>query len=516
LAERLKRESTNIGQISGIEFFKLPMKYIYERYSLGERCNKQHRTILMMGATGSGKTTLINGMINYVLGVEWDDPFRFKLIDEKLKASQAHSQTDAVTAYDIHWMSGMRIDCSLTIIDTPGYGNTKGIEQDKQITKSIVQFLNDRHGIQELDVVGIVAAASQGRLTSTQVYIFDSVLSIFGRDMRDNISLLVTFDDGQGNPAVMSAVREAEVPCLKDAHGEAVIHRFDNSGLMPLSLEYGDYSSNSFTKLYWDICMKNFRKFFVKIGEMETKSLTLTSGVLAEKRHLQATTQGLQSLIQKKLFQAGKLQRVKQFIEENQKQIDAQVKLQIPVEVLEGQKVDLSHDGQYATNCLKCQVTCHYPCSRQNVEKLRKCPAINWLTGNCRSCKKRCSWEKHQNQSYRWEYVVKIKLIFAEDVKKKYEALQKKKLTAQELVESLEKDTKAVESEVMNLVTEAVNSTQRLQEIALLPTPFNSDEYIDILIKNEEADRKPGYEGRIRFLQQLRDQAEILSKIKSG
>jgi hypothetical protein len=58
-------------------------------------------------------------------------------------------------------------------------------------------------------------------------------------------------------------------------------------------------------------------------------------------------------------------------------------------------------------------------------------------------------------------------------VKKKYEALQKKKLTAQELIESLEKDTKAVESEVMNLVTEAVNSTPRLQEIALLPTPFN-------------------------------------------
>jgi len=108
------------------------------------------------------------------------------------------------------------------------------------------------------------------------------------------------------------------------------------------------------------------------------------------------------------------------------------------------------------------------------------------------------------------------KIDFCEDVKKKYEALQKKKLTAQELIESLEKDTKAVESEVMNLVTEAVNSTPRLQEIALLPTPFNWNDYIDILIKNEEADRKPGYEGRIRFLQRLRDQAEILSKIESG
>ena len=192
------------------------------------------------------------------------------------------------------------------------------------------------------------------------------------------------------------------------------------------------------------------------------------------------------------------------------------VKLQIPVEVLEGQKVDLTHEGRFATNCLECQVTCHYPCSRQNGENLRKCSAIGWLTGNCRSCKKRCSWEKHQNQSYRWEYVVKTKMVLAEDVKKKYEALQNKKLTTQELIQSLEKDAEAVESEIMSLVTEAVDSTRRLQEIALCPAIVYNTDYIDILIKNEEADNKPGNERRIRFLQQLREQAKILSKIESG
>ena len=270
-----------------------------ERYSLGDPSNKQRRTILMMGATGSGKTTLINAMVNYILGIEWDDPFRFKLIDEKLKVSQAHSQTEIVTAYDIHWMPGMRIDCSLTIVDTPGYGDTKGIEQDKEVTASIGNFFKDPNGIQEVDVVGIVAAASQARLTASQVYIFDSVLSIFGQDIKDNISLLVTFDDGQGNPAVMSAVQEAKVPCLKDANGQPVIHRFNNSGLMPPSREQGDYKVNSFTKSFWDIGLENFQEFFIKLGQLETRSLTLTKEVLEERKQLEVKVEGLQSLIQR-------------------------------------------------------------------------------------------------------------------------------------------------------------------------------------------------------------------------
>ena len=107
-------------------------------------------------------------------------------------------------------------------------------------------------------------------------------------------------------------------------------------------------------------------------------------------------------------------------------------------------------------------------------------------------------------------------MILAEDVKKKYEALQKKKLTAQELIESLEKDAEAVESEIMGLVTEAVDSTRRLQQIALRPVPVYNTDYIDILIHNEERDKKPGFERRILFLQQLREQAKILSKIESG
>lgn len=33
-------------------------------------------TILLVGASGSGKSKLVDGIINYVSGVRFDDPFR--------------------------------------------------------------------------------------------------------------------------------------------------------------------------------------------------------------------------------------------------------------------------------------------------------------------------------------------------------------------------------------------------------------------------------------------------------
>ena len=124
---------------------------IIKRYSFGEPNQlmvRERKTILLMGATGMGKTTWINAMINYVLGVEWDDPFRYKLVDEKVNKNQAHSQTQGVTAYDIHYRVGFRIPFSLTIVDTPGFGDTQGIGRDEKITQAIQEFFEHSNGIQ--------------------------------------------------------------------------------------------------------------------------------------------------------------------------------------------------------------------------------------------------------------------------------------------------------------------------------------------------------------------------------
>ncbi|KAG8147427.1 hypothetical protein E2320_022760 [Naja naja] len=86
--------------------FALPLKKVSSdvstsclAYQLGkENPEVPNKVILLMGATGCGKATLINGMINYILGVQWEDNFRFKLIHETTQRSKAGSRT-SVTAH---------------------------------------------------------------------------------------------------------------------------------------------------------------------------------------------------------------------------------------------------------------------------------------------------------------------------------------------------------------------------------------------------------------------------------
>lgn len=41
---------------------------------------EKEKTIMLVGATGSGKSTLVDGIVNYITGVSFEDPFRFTAV----------------------------------------------------------------------------------------------------------------------------------------------------------------------------------------------------------------------------------------------------------------------------------------------------------------------------------------------------------------------------------------------------------------------------------------------------
>lgn len=47
---------------------------------------------MLVGATGSGKSTLVDGIVNYILGVHFDDPFRFVIVQLEEEENKVHNQ----------------------------------------------------------------------------------------------------------------------------------------------------------------------------------------------------------------------------------------------------------------------------------------------------------------------------------------------------------------------------------------------------------------------------------------
>ena len=84
-----------------------------------------------------------------------------------------------------YFSSSARSKHYIVLIDTPGYGDTRGIEQDKRIDYMIGQTITNN--LHKVDMLALVRKSSTIRFTTTQSYIAQKVGSLasikpIGRD----------------------------------------------------------------------------------------------------------------------------------------------------------------------------------------------------------------------------------------------------------------------------------------------------------------------------------------------
>ncbi|XP_030218549.1 uncharacterized protein LOC115548213 [Gadus morhua] len=515
-------------------------------FMFGKDFGRKNRTIMVLGATGAGKSTMVNRMINYILGVTWDDTFRFKLVDEGTAKSQAHSQTSEVTVYKLNHREGFQIDYSLTIVDTPGFGDTRGIERDGLIMSQLEHLFSAKSGISEIDAICFVVQASLARLTTTQKCCFDSVLRIFGKDVAENIRILVTFAD-HTKPVVLGAINEFGVPCPKTKNGLPIHFKFNNS--IPGAYnenEGGDIEEDGNNdededdeeeeglKKCWDMGTKNMKEFFSDLKVIETKSLTLTKEVLRQRAQLEISIENIQMKVKLALTKFEEIKKESQILQAHESAIADNKKFDYEVSVTRPVKVKTE---KYSMNCEECNVTCHKSCwVRQGIDLVKTvplvknvvtflptippvenvlCEAFTW-SGKCKECKGECPPTKHAFKAFYWgSETVKEKRTY-EELKEKYETASKKAMSVGDIIKQMELEHDHLEDEVVKLMERSAKCRNTLKEIALRPDPISTADYIDLLIEGEKSEAKPGYLERINKLQDLKKKATTTGEVASG
>ena len=496
-----KYKNTNTyNLIEGSKFLKKQNSldiYLYPQEKTIE-IQKNCKNILLIGQTGSGKTTLLNSIINYILNIDHSASMRYILFDEKVKENQVVSQTSEINDYYIREFGS---NPSIRIIDTPGFGDTRGLEYDQKIISMMKdKFMTE---IDYIDLICFVVIASNSRLTIIQEYIFNEIVSLFGNDVAENFLFVLTFSDGQ-KPVVLDALQNEKSPFSK------IIPKIKNPWFIKINNSAIFSKKDKFSKNFYELAMDGYKTLIKKLKNVPKKSLNLSKKVLNIREKLKKIIERLQPKLNIGLELMEKIRNQIKEMKTNKFLLDKTKNYNIKTSTVTFEKIDLE-PGINSTLCTKCNYTCCRNCNFSNDEDKKVCKAI--LNGFCLICPGKCEWKVHNNVNFEIKYKKTEKTEIIEELKKKFFDNKLKISKSKQIIIGLEKNLENIQLECIILQEEIKNCINQLKKIALNEQFNNSNEYINLIISNELKEQESGYLERISSLKELQKKNDILLEL---
>lgn len=147
--------------------------------------------MLLIGETGSGKTSFLNLLCNYAvikkLGFESGlEQFKnFNDIElENAQSKQMESKTSGTALYNIELN-----DLKLGVIDTPGFGDSRGIDEDKKHAQRIIAALKE---VEHVNCICLIINGRLSRLTASLRYVLAEITAILPKNILDNVVVIFT------------------------------------------------------------------------------------------------------------------------------------------------------------------------------------------------------------------------------------------------------------------------------------------------------------------------------------
>ncbi len=490
-----------------------PSIYLYPKIKFTPEQESKAISILLVGETGSGKTTLLNSLVNSVMKVKFEDPFRYVIIKEETGRGQEQSQTSEVTIYYLLPPKDRNLP-PLKIVDTPGFGDTRGLEEDEKIFEEISNTFKNKIDI--INAICFVAKSSGNRLSSREEYIYNKVLNLFGNDIKENFVFMLTFCDAN-KPSIIKSL-ESDKSLFKDVIPfirKPYYYKFNNSAIFTDNIENEDDDEDfGMIQMFWKLGMDNFEKFLNRIKVMNSKSLRLTKEVLKKRKQLETTILGLNNRVTQALSKIDNIKNVfnkfKQ-IQGNIKDIEKEdFSFDTPEEYYEDEPMP---KGECTTYCATCYQYCHDPCWVCSKEK-SGCSAMSGAY--CTVCRNKCHWTSHIDKYTR--PVKKIRMVRTQkkELMKKYIDTKSKLSSQEQILKGLKYEFENEEKECYNIIKDLSEVINQLNEIALNTKSYiTTDDYIDEMIIGIETDKKDKWQEKVKSLKEMKQKKELIRDIST-
>jgi GTP-binding protein EngB required for normal cell division len=174
----------------------------------------QEMNLLILGETGVGKSTWINGFANFLKYASLDEaerepgltslvPAEFTICNQNYEEVHVRTGSDAnetmgsghsaTQACKVYTFTDEESSSLVRLIDTPGIGDTRGVEQDK---KNFQNVLSTIANLEEIHGICILLKPNQARLGVMFRFCIQELLTYLHKDAAQNIIFCFTNSRG--------------------------------------------------------------------------------------------------------------------------------------------------------------------------------------------------------------------------------------------------------------------------------------------------------------------------------
>ena len=411
--------------------------------------NKKEISLVCIGKTGAGKTTLINTLMNHIMKKDYSEfrviaitqlihlqnPMTEEIVSWKYECNlsqYSHKQSDRLGSGSSSQTTTANIyeikldDFTLKIIDTPGLADTAGIEQDQKNIEAIVKGIRE---VSQIDGILFVQKSTDMRLDITLKYLISEVQGMLPKGCEDNIFVCLTAVVNKLKLDVLPALKEMGIP-LKNKftfENDALVHPNHLKRVAGISEDDDDALDEliAVPEAFWKqnrIQTKKLIEAARKIRPMQTRSVL----DLHNKKKFQITLVHEEAHrcrdleIQKSIVQDKTLRNIslRDLLLKNQDYIKTGIITVLKertvykdIETIEEITMDY-----HSTMCNMCREICHDRCGLHEIVidgslNFKNCTAFR-STENCQKCTHKCSYDKHKHSRKRLvKNVKKVRFI---------------------------------------------------------------------------------------------------------